>query len=315
MSLDLENIPENDFILPFQLEKSQIRGRLVDISNALDEIITMHNYPKPINHLVAESVTLSLALSSMLKYEGFFTLQAQGDGPVAMIVSDVRSPAFIRSCAHFDVERVTLAREQLDAMKSPETSQNHLAQFLGKGLLAFTVDRKGQAERYQGIVELDGASLTDCVQNYFKQSEQIGTGIHMAVGQRDNGWRARAIMLQHMPEDGKNPQAGMGNIMEDEWRHAMIMMQSATVDELLDPVLSAQDLLYRLFHEDGIRVYEPQIIERDCRCTVEKIQNVVRMLPEEDRKDIVKDGRIEMTCEFCSKTFCLDPKNLDIIDK
>ena len=315
MSVDLEDFPESDFILPFQLEKSQIRGRLVEIGPALNEIILMHNYPKPINHLIGESATLSLALSSMLKYKGFFTLQAQGDGPVAMIVSDVRSPAFIRSCAHFDPERVALAREQLAAMKAPETAQNHLAQFLGKGLLAFTVDREGLSERYQGIVELDGASLTDCVQNYFKQSEQIGTGIHMAVGQRNEKWRARAIMLQHMPEDGKNPEAGHGNVKEDEWRHAMIMMQSASVDELLNPELSAQDLLFRLFHEDGIRVYEPQIIERDCRCTTEKIQNVVKMLPDDDRKDIVKDGRIEMTCEFCSKTFCLNPKTLDVIEE
>lgn len=315
MSIDLQEIPQDDIILPFQLEKSQLRGRIVRIGSALDEILSLHNYPKPINHLVSESVALSLALSSMLKFEGFFTLQAQGDGPVGMIVSDVRSPAYIRSCAHFDEDRVLLAREQLEAMKSPETSQNNLAQFLGKGLLAFTVDRKGQSERYQGIVELEGASLTDCVQNYFQQSEQIGTGIHMAVGQRDDKWRASVIMLQHMPEEGKNPEAGVGNIAEDEWRHAMILMQSATVDELLNPELSAPDMLYRLFHEDGIRIYEPQIIERDCRCSIEKIQNVVKMLPDDDRQDIIKDGKIEMTCEFCSKTFALHPKSLELIEE
>ena len=298
-----------NIILPFQLEKSNLRGRVVKISDILDEILIAHNYPKPVSHLVAESTTLSLALTSMLKFEGIFTLQAQGDGPVKMLVSDVVSPASVRSCANFDEDRVEQARQQLAAMSVPETSQNHLAQYLGKGYLAFTIDRKGEEERYQGIVELNGASLVDCVQDYFKQSEQIDTAFKMAVGLRDGKWHGTVIMLQKMPE-GDEP---LGNTHEDDWRRAMILMESATDDELLSDELNCKDLLYRLFHEDGVRVYDHANVIKECRCDVERVQNIVRSLPESDREYIIKDGVIEMTCEFCSKVFRMDPKTLDVL--
>ncbi len=296
-----------NYILPFQIDHSNLRGRVVRVSTVLDEIITAHNYPKPVSHLVAESTTLSLALSSMLKFEGIFTLQAQGDGPVNMLVSDVTSPAIVRSCASFDTDRVEQARQQLAAMSVPETSQNHLAQYLGKGYLAFTIDRKGDEERYQGIVELSGASLVECVQEYFRQSEQIDTAFRMAVGQRDNQWFATAIMLQKMPEEEHQP---LGNTHEDDWRRAMVLMQSASDDELLSDDLTSEDLLYRLFHQEGVRVYDSIQAEHQCRCDVERVKAVISALPDDDRDYIVKDGKIEMTCEFCSKLYRLDPQKI-----
>ncbi len=299
-----------NFILPFQLEQSNLRGRVVTVTSVLNDMLVAHDYPKPVSHLVAESMTLSLALTSMLKFEGIFTLQTQGDGPVKMLVTDVVSPAKVRSCASFDEKRVAHAREQLAAMAVPETSQNHLAQYLGKGYLAFTIDRAGEEERYQGIVELNGASLVDCVQDYFRQSEQIETAFRMAVGVRDNKWCATAIMLQKMPEEENEP---LGNTHEDDWRRAMILMQSATDDELLAENLKPQDLLFRLFHEDGVRVYETTEIRHECRCDVERVRNIVRSLPEEDQAYIIKDGRIEMQCEFCSKVYKLHPDTLDVI--
>ncbi len=224
-----------------------------------------------------------------------------------MLVSDVTSPANVRTCAAFDEERVEQARLQLAAMSVPESSQNHLAQYLGKGYLAFTVDRAGEEERYQGIVELNGASLVDCVQEYFKQSEQIETAFKMAVGLRDDKWHATVIMLQKMPEE---EDVILSNTHEDDWRRAMIFMQSATDDELLSDDLSSQDLLFRLFHEEGVRVYDTTDVQHECRCGMDRVINIVKSLPDEDIDFMRKDGKIEMTCEFCSKIYKLDPKIL-----
>lgn len=297
---DSDNGLGGDIIQPFQLEVSDLRGREVRVGKVIDDVLVPHGYPNPVAHLVAETMTLAMLLSSMLKYDGIFTLQAQGDGPVSMLVADMTSDGEVRGCASFDEERLQHAREQLSALKAEETAQNHLAQYLGKGHIAFTVDQGGSHERYQGIVELKGSSLIDCVQHYFNQSEQIGTGIKMAVGERDGKWRAGAIMLQHMPEDDKNSEAGSGNIREDDWRRAMILLDTCTEDELLDPELEANTLLTRLFHEEGVRVFDTLSVEKGCRCDSERVKNVLFTMPPEDLEHIAQDGVIEMKCQFCS---------------
>ncbi|PCJ99877.1 MAG: molecular chaperone [Zetaproteobacteria bacterium] len=301
---------KDNFFQIFQLETSYIRGRVVRLGSVLDEILDAHDYPLPIAHLVAETIVLSLALSSMLKYEGIFTLQVQGDGPLKMLVCDVTSAGIVRACATFDTERFQSSREQISALKTMESSQNHLAQYLGKGYLVFTVDQGKHTERYQGIVELKGASMVDCVQHYFAQSEQIGTGIKMAVGRRDGKWRAGAIMLQHMPEDEANIQAGFGNLDEDDWRRAMILLDSCTEGEFLDTSLSANDLLMRLFHEEGVRANDPQDVKKGCRCDSERVKNILYSMGEEDVHHMSIDGSIEMVCEFCSRVYAFDAKDI-----
>lgn len=303
-------IADDNVIQPFQLESSNLRGRAVRIGTVLDDVLAPHGYPDPVAHLVAETMVVTLLLSSMLKYEGIFTLQASGDGPVGMLVSDFTSGGQLRGCASFDAERLEHARQQLSALKTKEGSQNHLAQYLGKGQIAFTVDHKGQGDRYQGVVELRGASIVDCVQHYFNQSEQIGTGIKMAVGQRDGLWRGGGIMLQHMPEDEKNAAAGSANLEEDDWRRSMIFLDSCTEDEILDPDLHSNELLLRLFHEEGVRVFEPVSVEKGCRCSTEKVEKVIRSMSEDDIEYMKKDGVITMTCEFCSQDFVFDPKKI-----
>lgn len=298
--------PDDDVIQSFQLESSNLRGRVVRLGGALDDILHPHQYPFHVAHIVAETITLTALLSSMLKYEGVFTLQAQGDGPVGMTVSDMTSAGLLRGCANFDAERVQHGIERLAAMSDTESAQNHYAQLLGKGYLAFTVDQAGAQDRYQGIVELKGASLIDCVQHYFSQSEQIGTGIKMAVGARDGKWRAGGIMLQHMPEDQRNIEARLSDAREDDWRRAMILLGSCTDGELLDPNLHSHALLTRLFHEEGVRVYEPKPVRKGCRCSQEKVESVVNMLPEDDLDYMEKDGKISMKCEFCSREYVLD---------
>ena len=269
-----------------------------------------HNYPMPAAHLVAESITLSLLLSSMLKYEGIFTLQTKGDGPISMLVSDVTSTGEVRGCASFEQERLQAAREQIEALRSVESSQNHLAQYLGKGHLAFTVDQGNAADLYQGIVDLKGSSLVDCAQHYFQQSEQIGTGIKMAVGQRDGKWRAGGIMLQHMPDDDGRGEGPIGNLQEDDWRRSMILMESCTEDEFLDPGLHSNAVLFRLFNEEGVRVFDQKAITKGCRCEMERVQNILLSLSDEDLDYMTKNGHITMTCEFCSKDFAFDKKEI-----
>lgn len=295
--------PDDDIIQSFQLEQTSLRGRIIRFGPALNKILNAHDYPKPVSHLVAETATLSLLLSSMLKYEGIFTLQAQGDGPVAMVVADVTHGGHVRACASFSEERINAAREMLKALKTTESGQNNLAQLLGKGYLAFTVDKAHNVDRYQGIVERQGSSMIACVQHYFQQSEQIGTGLKIAVGQRDGQWRAGGIMLQHMPEEGRNPESGMGNLVEDDWRRTMILMDSCTEDELLDSDLHSNTLLMRLFHEEGVRVFTPQDIKAQCRCSREKVETILRMMPEDDVEYLRQEDKVVLTCEFCSTPY------------
>lgn len=297
---------KDNFFQIFQLETSHIRGRVVRMGSVLDDILEAHDYPLPIAHLVAETIMLTLALSSMLKYEGIFTLQVQGDGPLKMLVCDVTSAGVVRACASFDAERFQNSREQLAALKTKESSQNHLAQYLGKGYISFTVDQGKYTDRYQGIVELKGASMVDCVQHYFMQSEQIGTGVKMAVGKREGKWRAGAIMLQHMPEEDVNIQAGSGNLDEDDWRRAMILLDSCTDDEFLDSSLGADELLMRLFHEEGVRVYDRHDIKKGCRCDAQRVENILYSMGEDDITHMSVNGHIEMTCEFCSQIYTFD---------
>lgn len=301
---------DDNVIQTFRLDVSNFRGRAVRLGSVLNEILEPHAYPSPVAHLVAETITLAVLLSSMLKYEGVFTLQAKGDGPVSMLVADITSEGVVRGCASFDAERVEYARQPLAAMADQEGSQNHLAQYLGKGYIAFTVDQGGDnQDRYQGIVELQGASLVDCVQHYFSQSEQIRTGIKMAVGRRDNHWRAGGVMLQKMPDEGGISHQGRSNLDEDDWRRSMILLDSCTDDELLDENLHSNILLARLFHEEDVRVYTPLDVKKGCRCSRERVENVLATLSEDDLDYMAEGGdEISVKCEFCSTDYVFSHK-------
>lgn len=297
----------DDVIQPFQLEISSLRGRLVRLGPVLDDILIPHDYPEVVSHLVAQSVTLSLLLSSMLKYDGIFTLQASGKGAITMVVSDVTTKGNVRACATFDPEAVKGLK--------PKSS---LKDLMGEGYLAFTVDQGQDMERYQGIVELQGNSLLTSIEHYFSQSEQIGTGIKMAVGKpnkKNAGWRSGAIMLQHLPEEGghldnkdrkdmrhKEDSADM----EEDWARANILLETCSEQEFLAPALDGNNLLVRLFHEEGVRIYTPTRVKKKCRCSTEKTEGVLRTLPEEDLRHIAKDGKISMNCEFCNRLFTFD---------
>ncbi len=285
---------DDNIVQPFQLEKTQLRGRAVRLGAVLDEILGPHDYPLPVAHLVAETITLAALLSSMLKYEGIFTLQTKGDGPVGMLVADMTSKGEVRGCASFDKERVAKFGNDTDL----------LPLFLGKGYIAFTVDQMAKTDRYQGIVELKGKSLVECVQHYFTQSEQIDTGIKIAVGRKDGKWRAGGVMLQLMPEEAKEDSL---SVRKEDWSRSMTLLGTMKDSEILDPALHSRELLLRLFHEEGVRVYKPLHLTKGCRCDSEKIGKVLATLADDDIEYLSESGTIQMHCEFCSRNFTLDP--------
>lgn len=286
-------VPDDSHFLTFDLERANLRGRILRLGKVLDTILSPHQFPEVIEKLLVETVTLSVLLSSMLKYEGIFILQAQSDGLLSRLVSDITSAGEVRATAGFN-------RDELEQLlkKNPAPQVSDL---LGKGYLAFTVDQGEFTERYQGIVELKD-TLLESIHHYFSQSEQIGTAIKMAVGKGDDGkWRAGAIMLQHTPDHSNIPQDSKP--IAENWNRAQILLETCTDVELLDSKLHDETLLYRLFHEEGVIIYKPQRITKGCRCTPEKLKGVLSMLSADDLDHAANDGKITMTCEFCNKDF------------
>jgi molecular chaperone Hsp33 len=290
----------DDLVQPFQIEPFALRGRLVRLGPTIDRILSQHAYPEPVAAMLGEAITLAVLLAGALKYDGVFTLQTKGDGPIRMIVADVSTDGAVRGYAQYD-------QAKLDAVAGgAETTGLSVPRLLGGGYIAFTVDQGEETDRYQGIVELAGATLADCAQHYFRQSEQIQAGIKLAVGRTgpEDAWRAGGLMLQRVP-----PEGGYGVIaddVEDGWRRAMVLMSSATSGELVDPGLTPHRLLFRLFHEDGVRVYDTHALEARCRCSRERIETILRAFPADELDDMQKERVTTVTCEFCSRRYTFD---------
>jgi molecular chaperone Hsp33 len=280
----------DDLIQPFKIEGQAVRGRLVRLGPLIDTVLDRHRYPPAVAELLAETVALAAALAGALKYEGVFTLQTKGDGPIRLMVADVTSDGDVRGYAQFDAERLAAVTGNGEPLSVPK--------LLGAGYLAFTVDQGSHTERYQGIVELIGATLADCVHHYFRQSEQLDAVVKVAAGRATGGWRAGALMLQRLP-----PSAGAADDVEDGWRRTLAFMASSTPDELLDAQLAPNDLLYRLFHEDGVRVFATADLRAGCRCSRQRVERVLRSLPDDELEAFKVDGMISVTCEFCSASY------------
>ncbi len=282
--------PNADFVQPFQIEGHGVRGRLIRLAGVADEIIRKHAYPEPVARLLAQMMTLAATLAAALKYEGVFTLQTKGDGPIKLMVADMTSAGAMRGYAQFDAAAVA-------ALPAGKLTVPRL---LGAGYLAFTVDQGEDTDRYQGIVELEGASLVDCIHHYFRQSEQLQAGFKLAVEHGPAGWRAAAIMLQRLPAEETDEAI---EDADDAWRRAMIMLASCTDEELLSRDLPINDLLYRLFHEDGVRVFAGHGLHAQCRCSRERVESVLRVMSADDIAHMEQDGTIEVVCEFCNNRY------------
>lgn len=297
MSLSQEG--SHDLLRPFHLERSQLRGRVVRLGETVDYVLGAHDYPPAVSDLLGELLVLAGALAGSMKFAGTFSLQIRGDGAVKLLVADCANDGQMRGYAGFDAEAV--ARME---------GEPPLA-LLGKGVLALTLDQRATGgETYQGIVELRGTRLSDCMAGYFERSEQVPTGIRVAVGRDDftRRWQAGCIVVQAMP--GSRP--GDTDEADDHWRRTLMLLDTASDRELLDPALSLDDLLFRLFHEDGVRVYDPMTLFPGCGCDEERVRNVLKSFSAEDLDEMrLEDGGVVATCQFCSRTYRFDKDAVD----
>lgn len=304
----------DDSVLPFQVEALGVRGRIVRLGATITDILERHAYPHSVSGLLAEAVALTSMLGTSLKLDGKFILQTKTDGPLDMLVVDFEAPGRVRAYAHFDAEAVDVLEQA-----GPPLDQ---AALLGEGYLAMTIDRGAASDRYQGVVPLEGGGLAHAANTYFAQSEQIPTEVVLSAGQvlaadgqGRSGWRAGGIVIQHLPDQGE-PSAmeyGSGDLPDgmelpdidedDRWTRARLLVRTAEDHELLDPMLMAERLLLRLYHEDGVRAFRPVDIERHCTCSSRRVEDMLNSFPHHDLDDMAQDGRIEVTCEFCNAVY------------
>jgi molecular chaperone Hsp33 len=312
----------DDSILPFEIAALDLRGRVVRLGPAVDAILSAHDYPAPVAKLVGEAIVLTVLLGSALKFEGRFILQTQSDGPVRMLVVDFTTPGKVRACASFDAERVA------GAVASGTADPGAL---LGRGHLAMTIDQGPDMSRYQGLVALEGKDLEHAAHEYFLRSEQIPTRVRLAVGEelsaRAGGtrhrWRAGGILLQFLPkspERARQPDLDPGDAPkgtvphsvpeDDAWVEGRSLIATVEDVELLDPEVSAERLLYRLFHERGVRVFRSIALKAECSCSRPGVANMLKSFSQDDRDHMVENGVITVTCEFCNSTYVFDPPEI-----
>ncbi|MBN67294.1 MAG: molecular chaperone Hsp33 [Rickettsiales bacterium] len=295
----------HDAIQPFMVDGSQVRGRAVRLNDSIDKILGQYDYPPAVARCLGELLMLAALLSSNLKHEGIITLQAKGDGPVPLMVVDATFEGALRGYAQFDKD-VTL----------PEKPT--LPEMLGKGYLAITLDQGDASNRYQGIVELQGDTVADAISSYFAQSQQIDVALHLAVGQSQEGgddphWIGGGIMVERLPANAEGDV--VDDISDNDWQHATVLLETVQAHELLDSSLALSELLYRLYHEDGVWVFEPHDLRQQCRCSRERIESVLMTMPKEDIDHMQVEGVIAVNCQFCNTSYEFDEETVERLFK
>lgn len=295
-----------DVVLPFQIDRLDIRGRVVRLGPVLDTILARHDYPEAVSAALAELILVAVLLGNSVKFDGTFTVQTKSDGAAPMMVADFVTAGAVRGYARFDAEKLAALGPGPHGVRA----------LFGTGYLALTIDQGPEIERYQGIVALEGDSLADCAETYFRNSEQIPTLVRLAARRAPFGgpWSAGGLMVQHLPGGGLGPRLADGHLPDavddDHWVTARLKGATVTADELAGSALRPEALLWRLFHEDGVRVYPPLVLAAGCRCSRDRIAAVLAQFPAEERADMAVDGRIVVTCEFCNAGFAFDPDRL-----
>ena len=318
----VEQITWDDTVLPFQLDRSDIRGRVARLDGVLGEVLRQHNYPPQIEALVAEATLLTAMIGQTIKLRWKLSLQVRGKGPARLIATDYYGPtldgepARIRAYASYDADR-------LDP-DAPPFSQ------IGEGYLAVMLDQGNDMVPYQGFTPISGASLSDCAQVYFAQSEQLPTRFAVTFGKSQtpgqaSRWRAGGVMLQHMPAVGGAVAAGAGSgeggllshadiLAGDEaenWNRANLLLDTVEEIELIGPTLSPTDLLVRLFHEEAPRVFDTTPVRFGCSCSAEKVRSTMSIYSQSDiRKMTTAEGVLTADCQFCGAHYEFDPKTL-----
>jgi molecular chaperone Hsp33 len=281
-----------DQALGFTIAQRNARGRIVRLGPVLDHILSAHDYPAPIARILSEALVLAALLGSLLKEEeGQLTIQAQTQsGIIDLLVCDYKAGE-LRGYVRFD-------RERLGELPS----HRDLFALFGKGYLAITFDHPVAEERYQGIVPLEGSSLADAAQSYFTQSEQLPSIVRLAVN--DTGHIAGGILVQHLPEGEEGRDRLHTRLDDPEWEHVRILAETIKGHELTDPNLPLEGALWRLFHEEEVRVLAAVPLAKGCRCNVDYIKGVIARFGAADRAAMVdEDGFISVDCEFCSRVF------------
>jgi molecular chaperone Hsp33 len=295
--LDHDRPPVPDLVIPrgvspFHLHHQPVRGRLIRLGPLADALLSRHDSPEPVTRLLGEALALTAGLASALKYRGSFSLQAKGDGPVSMLLADCTHEGALRGYARVEAEKLALYGRQPSARA-----------LLGKGYLAFTCDQGPEMDRYQGIVAIEGADLTEMTGTYFATSEQLRTFLRLACAPGENGWRAAAFIMERVAgEGGIGP--GLDEAAQEEaWNTALALAATLTDAEMLDDALPPERLLHRLFHQEGLALDQPRALAYGCRCSRSRLSGVLEGFPVEDLDHMAENGTITMTCEFCNVDF------------
>jgi len=292
----LDPLSERDNVVSaFQIDDEPVRGRITRLGATVDAVLGAHDYPDCVAQLLGEAILISVLIGHSLKFDGKLIVQASGGGPVNFLVADYNTSGGVRGFAQFDADRV---REiELD-VRAP--GAQHL---LGDATLAFTIDQGADFDRYQSLAAIDGPSLGDVAEGYFRRSEQVPTKLKLSVARTRVGaappvWRAGGALLQKIA-----PDAARGET-DEAWEKAGLLFDTLKGEELVDPDLSSAQVLFRLFHEDGVRVFAPTVVEKRCACSTERIARVLASFPHTEIEDMVEtDGRVRVTCEYCNSHF------------
>ena len=318
----LSQIAWDDTVLPFQLDRSDVRGRVARLDGVLEQVLKQHDYPPVIEALVAEAALLTALIGQTIKLRWKLSLQIRGDGPARIIATDYYGPsaegepARIRAWASFDAARLQEGARPFD--------------LIGKGYFAILIDQGAGMTPYQGITPIAGGSLAACAETYFAQSEQLPTRFALSFGRstlpgRAERWRAGGVMLQHMPKaspfaagEGGSGEGGLlaaGDILqgedEENWGRANLLLDTVEEMELIGPSVQPTDLLVRLFHEEVPRVYDPQRVEFGCTCSADKVRQSLSIYSAKDIAHMTTDeGIVTADCQFCGAHYEFDPKTL-----
>ena len=311
----------DDTVLPFQLDRSDIRGRVARLDGVLDEVLSQHDYPPVIEALVAEMALLTAMIGQTIKLRWKLSLQVRGDGPARLIATDYYgptedgAPARIRAYASYDADR-------LDSSATPFSQT-------GSGYFAILIDQGQDMTPYQGITPLAGASLSECAETYFAQSEQLPTRFSLSFGRstlpgQDESWRAGGVMLQNMPEaspfakDGPSGEEGLlqaADVLDadaqENWNRANVLLDTVDEMELIGPTVQPTELLVRLFHEEQPRVFDPQTVKFGCTCSADRVRESLSIYSDRDIGHMTtEEGTVTADCQFCGAHYVFDPKTL-----
>ncbi|MBO0765438.1 MAG: Hsp33 family molecular chaperone [Hyphomicrobiaceae bacterium] len=309
-------VADDDLVLPFRTVRSDVIGRLVRLGPLVHTVLSRHAYPEPVSHALGEALALTAMLGSALKTGAKLILQTKTDGSLDFLVADFEEPGKVRGYANFD---------KADAALAGTKGRGDQGALLGTGHLAMTIDPGGGKDRHQGIVGLDRVPLLAAAHEYFRQSEQLPTFIRLAVarhygpaeggGPRTWHWRAGGLMIQQLPREGGGRRLqgeahdqGLEKEGDENWNRARHLAATVEDHELTDPMLAPERLLYRLFHEEGVRVVPATGLAEACRCSRERVGFYLQRFGAQELADLREpDGSLTVTCEFCSRQYRFAP--------